>query len=58
MVIVFGVGILLGILINDVPSLLFLSLGGFAGSLFLFLMGKKKDGTVRSVMIFSQLFYI
>jgi len=42
--------------INDlyqIPILLFLSLGGFAGSLFLFLKGMKEIGTVKSVMIFS-----
>ncbi len=42
--------------INDlyqIPVLLFLSLGGFAGSLFLFLKGMKEIGTVKSVMIFS-----
>ncbi|MER5174942.1 MAG: DMT family transporter [Candidatus Nitrosocosmicus sp.] len=37
----------------QIPNLLFLSLGGFAGSLFLFLKGMKEIGTVKSVMIFS-----
>lgn len=39
--------------IYQVPNLLFLSLGGFAGSLFLFLKGMKEIGTIKSVMIFS-----
>lgn len=39
--------------IYQIPSLLLLSLGGFAGSLFLFLNGMKKVGTIKSVMIFS-----
>ncbi|MER5176301.1 MAG: DMT family transporter [Candidatus Nitrosocosmicus sp.] len=37
----------------QIPNLLFLSLGGFAGSLFLFLKAMKQIGTVKSVMIFS-----
>ena len=39
--------------IFQIPNLLFLSLGGFAGSLFLFLKGMKQIGTIKSVMIFS-----
>ncbi|WP_222424972.1 DMT family transporter [Candidatus Nitrosocosmicus arcticus] len=39
--------------INQVPFLIMLSLGGFAGSLYLFLRGMKKIGTIKSVMIFS-----
>jgi len=39
--------------LHDVPSLIFLSLGGFAGSLFLFMMGLKEVGAIKSVMIFS-----
>jgi drug/metabolite transporter (DMT)-like permease len=39
--------------ISQIPILLFLSLGGFAGSLFLFLKGMKEVGTIKSVMIFS-----
>jgi len=39
--------------ISNIPSLLFLSLGGFAGSLFLFLKGIKEVGATKSVMIFS-----
>ncbi len=39
--------------IFQIPNLLFLSLGGFAGSLFLFLKGMKEIGTIKSVMIFS-----
>ena len=35
------------------PNLFLLSLGGFAGSLFLFLKGMKDVGTIKSVMIFS-----
>lgn len=38
---------------NQIPNLLFLSLGGFAGSLFLFLKGMREIGTIKSVMIFS-----
>lgn len=38
---------------HDIPVLLFLSLGGFAGSLFLFMKGLKEVGAVKSVMIFS-----
>ena len=37
----------------QIPNLLFLSLGGFAGSLFLFLKGMQRVGTITSVMIFS-----
>ena len=37
----------------QIPDLLLLSLGGFAGSLFLFLKGMKEIGTIKSVMIFS-----
>jgi len=33
--------------------LLFLSLGGFAGSLFLFMVGLKEVGAIKSVMKFS-----
>ncbi len=39
--------------IEQVPNLIILSLGGFAGSLFLFLRGMKQVGTIKSVMIFS-----
>jgi len=39
--------------ISNIPSILFLSLGGFAGSLFLFLKGIKEVGATKSVMIFS-----
>lgn len=39
--------------INQVPILIVLSLGGFAGSLFLFLRGMKEVGTIKSVIIFS-----
>ncbi|MBA3750820.1 MAG: DMT family transporter [Nitrosopumilus sp.] len=39
--------------INQIPNLVILSLGGFAGSLFLFLKGMKEVGTIKSVMIFS-----
>lgn len=39
--------------VYQIPNLLFLSLGGFAGSLFLFLKGMKEIGTIKSVMIFS-----
>lgn len=38
---------------HNIPVLLFLSLGGFAGSLFLFMLGLKEVGAVKSVMIFS-----
>ena len=37
----------------QIPNLLLLSLGGFAGSLFLFLRGMKEIGAIKSVMIFS-----
>ncbi len=52
-VIVSVANISLTINIFQIPNLLFLSLGGFAGSLFLFLKGMKKIGTIKSVMIFS-----
>ena len=39
--------------IEQVPNLIILGLGGFAGSLFLFLRGMKQIGTIKSVMIFS-----
>jgi len=39
--------------VTQIPPLLFLSLGGFAGSLFLFLKGMREVGTTKSVMIFS-----
>jgi drug/metabolite transporter (DMT)-like permease len=39
--------------LEQIPNLLLLSLGGFAGSLFLFLTGMKQVGTIISVMIFS-----
>ena len=49
--------LLLNISINfelyDVPILVFLSLGGFAGSVFLFMMGMKEVGAIKSVMILS-----
>lgn len=41
------------LVIKDIPILLILSLGGFAGSLFLFLVGLKKVGAIKSVMIFA-----
>ena len=51
------VAIVLNISLNfrfyDIPSLLFLSLGGFAGSLFLFMVGLKEVGAIKSVMKFS-----
>ena len=53
MAIVFVLGISLQIRTNEVPSLLLLSLGGFAGSLYLFLKGMKKVGVAMAVMIFS-----
>lgn len=37
----------------DFPSPIFLSLGGFASSLFLFMTGLKVVGAIKSVMIFS-----
>jgi len=51
--IVFISNISLAINISQIPSLIFLSLGGFAGSLFLFLKGMKEVGTIKSVMIFA-----
>lgn len=52
-VIVIMLNISFTINISNIPSLLFLSLGGFAGSLFLFLKGIKEVGATKSVMIFS-----
>ena len=46
-------GITFAINLYQIPGLLLLSLGGFGGSLFLFLKGMKKIGTIKSVMIFS-----
>lgn len=43
----------LNISLNDVPILVFLSLGGFFGSIFLFMMGMKEVGVIKSVMILS-----
>ena len=51
--IVFVSNIAFSINLYQIPNLLVLSLGGFAGSLFLFLKGMKEVGTVKSVMIFS-----
>jgi drug/metabolite transporter (DMT)-like permease len=51
--IVFLLNISFSINLYQIPSLLLLSLGGFAGSLFLFLKGMREVGTVKSVMIFS-----
>lgn len=51
--IVFVSNISLTINLFQIPNLLLLSLGGFAGSLFLFLKGMKDVGTIKSVMIFS-----
>ena len=39
--------------LNDIPILVFLSLGGFLGSIFLFMMGMKEVGAIKSVMILS-----
>jgi drug/metabolite transporter (DMT)-like permease len=50
---VFVSNIAFSINLYQIPNLLLLSLGGFAGSLFLFLMGMREVGTVKSVMIFS-----
>jgi len=52
-IIVFISNISLTFNIYQIPNLLLLSLGGFAGSLFLFLKGMKEIGTIKSVMIFS-----
>ena len=52
-VFVFVSNIAFSINLYQIPNLLLLSLGGFAGSLFLFLRGMKEVGTVKSVMIFS-----
>lgn len=46
-------GISFTVNIHQLPNLLLLSLGGFAGSLFLFLNGMKEIGAIKSVMIFS-----
>ena len=51
--IVFVSNIAFSINLIQIPNLLLLSLGGFAGSLFLFLKGLKDVGTTKSVMIFS-----
>ena len=51
--IVFVSDIAFSINLYQIPNLLLLSLGGFAGSLFLFLKGMREVGTVKSVMIFS-----
>lgn len=49
----FMLNISFNITVSQVPALLFLSLGGFAGSLFLFLKGMKEAGAIKSTMIFS-----
>jgi drug/metabolite transporter (DMT)-like permease len=51
--IVFVSNIAFSVSLHQIPNLLLLSLGGFAGSLFLFLKGMREVGTVKSVMIFS-----
>jgi len=48
-------GITFAINLYQIPGLLLLSLGGFGGSLFLFLKGMKKIGTIKSVMIFFNI---
>jgi drug/metabolite transporter (DMT)-like permease len=53
MAVVFVSNIAISINLYQIPNLLLLSLGGFAGSLFLFLKGMREVGTVKSVMIFS-----
>jgi len=53
LLIVFLFGVSFTVSIYQIPNLLLLSLGGFAGSLFLFLKGMKEIGTIKSVMIFS-----
>jgi drug/metabolite transporter (DMT)-like permease len=50
---VFVLNIAFSIKLYQIPNLLLLILGGFAGSLFLFLKGMREVGTVKSVMIFS-----
>ncbi len=50
---VFVLNIAFSIKLYQIPNLLLLILGGFAGSLFLFLRGMREVGTVKSVMIFS-----
>ncbi len=45
--------IAISINLYQIPNLFLLSIGGFAGSLFLFLKGMKDVGTIKSVMIFS-----
>lgn len=54
LLLVIWLNISFSITIHQIPTLLFLSLGGFAGSLFLFLKGIKKVGTIKSTMIFSS----
>jgi drug/metabolite transporter (DMT)-like permease len=53
LLIVFLFGVSFTVSIYQIPNLLLLSLGGFAGSLFLFLKGMKEIGAIKSVMIFS-----
>lgn len=53
LVLSFILNISFNITISQLPTLLFLSLGGFAGSLFLFLKGMKEIGAIKSTMIFS-----
>jgi drug/metabolite transporter (DMT)-like permease len=53
LLIVIFLNISFDIAILDIPMLLFLSLGGFAGSLFLFMVGLRRVGAIRSVMIFA-----
>lgn len=53
LIIVLLLGISLNFELSDVPIIVFLSLGGFAGSIFLFMKGMKDVGAIKSVMILS-----
>jgi drug/metabolite transporter (DMT)-like permease len=51
--IVFLFGVSFTVNFYQISNLLLLSLGGFAGSLFLFLKGMKEIGVIKSVTVFS-----
>jgi drug/metabolite transporter (DMT)-like permease len=53
MAIVITFGIKINISLTQIPSIILLGTGGFAASIFFFLHGLKRIGTIKTILIFS-----
>jgi drug/metabolite transporter (DMT)-like permease len=53
MAIVIASGIKININLTQIPNILLLGIGGFAASIFFFLHGLKRIGTIKTILIFS-----